>query len=126
VSLVTIHSSLVDALGTVDGLRVAETMAPGTAPDRGLAILMPEAITWDSSYGDASHTFDFVVWLYVPESSPRTQLDTLLDLLADVKAKIDAESSLYRVVDCTSFDGYSLNGVNLYGCRVAITATGTA
>lgn len=125
-SLTSVTQNLNEKLSEVDGLRVAETLAPGTPPDSALAILELDTVTFDGTFGRGSDDLTFDLLVLVPTSSPRTQLATLEGILTAIKAVVEELPLPLRVQQAAGFSTYSINGVEMYGCHVVISVTAVA
>jgi hypothetical protein len=126
VTIASTFAAVFTALENVPGLRVSEVPAPGTPPDDGLALLFPLDVDFDQTMGRGSDSLVFEMQLLVSTSDPRRQIETLAKLITDVKAEVESGVGACRVVNASSFGPYSLNDINLYGCRLRIEVTGIA
>jgi hypothetical protein len=128
-SLTTTFDRLTQTLALVDGLRVADSRTPGTPPSRGLVIIDPETITFDSTMGRGSDLFTFWLALYVPSAVPRLQLTNLLGLITDVKEAAESDlvaPMVIQVMEASSFRESTINEVGMYGCLLRVEITDVA
>lgn len=129
-SLATARAALVDALGTIEGLRVFDwPMANAQPPMCHVAL---ESIDYDVVLGpNSTGRLSFAVRVYVGRADDRTAVAALDPYLAptgtqSIRAAIDADDTLGAVVDaarlveCRNVGVYEIGGVMLLGAELVV------
>ncbi len=103
-SLSSLRSGLATRLATISGLRSSATIPDNPAPP--VAVVVPNRIAYDQSFGRGSDEYTFTIMLIVGRVADRAS-QTNLDAYcassgsASVKAAIEADSTLGGVaLDC--------------------------
>jgi hypothetical protein len=132
VSIADIRKGLGANLGTIRGLRVAETIPDNPSPP--IAIVALENVVYDGAFAGGLVEYNFVVSVVVGRASEREAQRRLDQYISTgeggIKAAVESEKSLddaaydVRVTDMTNITSVLINDITYLSCEFSVTVYG--
>jgi hypothetical protein len=132
VSIADIRNGLGANLGTIRGLRVAETIPDNPSPP--IAIVALENVVYDGAFAGGLVEYNFVVSVVVGRASEREAQRRLDQYISTgeggIKAAVESEKSLddaaydVRVTDMTNITSVLINDITYLSCEFSVTVYG--
>ena len=131
-SIADIRNGLGANLGTIRGLRVAETIPDNPSPP--IAIVALENVVYDGAFAGGLVEYNFVVSVVVGRASEREAQRRLDQYISTgeggIKAAVESEKSLddaaydVRVTDMTNITSVLINDITYLSCEFSVTVYG--
>ena len=131
-SIADIRKGLGANLGTIRGLRVAETIPDNPSPP--IAIVALENVVYDGAFAGGLVEYNFVVSVVVGRASEREAQRRLDQYISTgeggIKAAVESEKSLddaaydVRVTDMTNITSVLINDITYLSCEFSVTVYG--